>query len=838
MFCKISNFKLQKEIIYIVLILAFIGINPMKAFSATTGVWGTCQYTLDDDGIFTLEKGEIPYVPNSTGQSYTAPDGQVHTGEPLPEKDKITKIIFKREVKVPGKFLNNMFEGCINLEEIEINSDFMTIPYKDTIMSSMFEGCEKLKKIDISFFDTSEVIDIKAMFKGCTNLEEVELFANTKKVQNMIGVFEGCTSLKEIDVSSWDTSNVEAGNMYSLFKDCESVSTISLSRNFNTQKITNFSYMFSNCFKLNTINEVNRLDLSSATNVESMFASCTELIEIPYAILENANNITNYNYLFQNTWATIIDLTKYDFSRMTSCSGMFDKSRSDFIVPGNINTTILNELTNSIQAIWVAEDNSTTSGDGRLFLTSSEFKKVLPASSSIKFYSTNNIESTTISSNPTKAGSGYTYKNGENLDPSGLVFTLTWENNKKTIECPYNNASKKSFTFTPDYTSEQFKSANDPGAYSITPITIFYGGTTSGFMGEIKVRVETLNPNVAPENLIIVSYPKTNYEEYEEFDPNGLEVQVEYDDLSTRNEKWKVTNYADFSFSSDNSYLLASDKVVTVTYDGLDADIPINVRSSASANGSTGTSGGSSGGGGKVGGAGSFSGPGVGGGTGAGGSTTLFLKREIIYDLKLSTTSNIVVTKRREATKSDADKQNVWYKDPSTNKWHYVFENGKEATSSVVVMYENKENDEDYTGNDISRYNKKAYIFNENAEMVVGTINTTDGRTYYAHVGGREDGVLATNWLSSNGYWYYFTQENNNYGQMTKGNTFVPIKKTPDGYYVNRDGQWCTVDGTVIPDSKISTLRADTTSETNENKNTSTDYSEKTSNGNYVDEPE
>ena len=60
----------------------------------------------------------------------------------------------------------------------------------------------------------------------------------------MRGMFSGCKSLKEINLSNFNTNNVT--NMSYMFWECSSLKEINLS-NFNTDNVTNMSNMFNGC---------------------------------------------------------------------------------------------------------------------------------------------------------------------------------------------------------------------------------------------------------------------------------------------------------------------------------------------------------------------------------------------------------------------------------------------------------------------------------------------------------------------------------------------------------------------------------------------------------------
>ena len=83
----------------------------------------------------------------------------------------------------------------------------------------MFADCRKLTSVPV--FDTSNVINMNAMFDGCSSLTFVPAF-NTSNVTNMAYMFEDCTSLKSIP--EFDASNVTT--MTEIFKGCTSLTSI------------------------------------------------------------------------------------------------------------------------------------------------------------------------------------------------------------------------------------------------------------------------------------------------------------------------------------------------------------------------------------------------------------------------------------------------------------------------------------------------------------------------------------------------------------------------------------------------------------------------------------
>ena len=100
---------------------------------------------------------------------------------------------------------------------------------------NMFNGCRDITEIDLSYFDTSQVIDMHKMFYTCTSLNSLKLDNfDTSKVTDMSYMFASCSSLSTLNLSEFDTSQVE--DMCYMFFSCSSLLSLNLS-NFNTLKL-------------------------------------------------------------------------------------------------------------------------------------------------------------------------------------------------------------------------------------------------------------------------------------------------------------------------------------------------------------------------------------------------------------------------------------------------------------------------------------------------------------------------------------------------------------------------------------------------------------------------
>ena len=93
------------------------------------------------------------------------------------------------------------------------------------------------------------------MFYGCdlTNLDLSNF--NTQNVTNMSWMFSRCNSLTNLNLLNFNTQNVT--NMSCMFYGCNSLTNLNLS-NFTTQNVPDIKYMFSDCKSLKKKNIITK----------------------------------------------------------------------------------------------------------------------------------------------------------------------------------------------------------------------------------------------------------------------------------------------------------------------------------------------------------------------------------------------------------------------------------------------------------------------------------------------------------------------------------------------------------------------------------------------------
>ena len=144
------------------------------------------------------------------------------------------------------------FEDLAHVKDLDL-SNFDTS--KVTNMRYMFPDIYNLTTLDLSNFNTSNVTDMDWMFYGLRKLTSLNLSNfDTSKVTTMHGMFYGDESITTLDLSTFNTSNVT--DMYGMFylyngaASSDQLETIYVKNDFDTTKLTNYSYMFANRKKL------------------------------------------------------------------------------------------------------------------------------------------------------------------------------------------------------------------------------------------------------------------------------------------------------------------------------------------------------------------------------------------------------------------------------------------------------------------------------------------------------------------------------------------------------------------------------------------------------------
>ena len=138
--------------------------------------------------------------------------------------------------------MNNMFKDCSSLTNLDL-SKFDTS--KAVNISYMFSD-SGVERLDLSSFDTSNVTNMKGMFRNTESLKDINFGDKfiTSKVTDMSYMF--CNSkVDNLELSGFDTSQVI--NMKAMFTGLDNINVLDLS-SFKLDNVTenNMKYMFAN----------------------------------------------------------------------------------------------------------------------------------------------------------------------------------------------------------------------------------------------------------------------------------------------------------------------------------------------------------------------------------------------------------------------------------------------------------------------------------------------------------------------------------------------------------------------------------------------------------------
>ena len=222
------------EKIYIVLVIIYFNIFPFlnvhfnifvlsKIFNITLKVEGIGEHQI-------LYRGNIRYCPFD---DFHPPNEIIINGI---SQDNINYIYYFNETE---NIVKIKYYSQEDVNNIAINKCF-------------FYRCSEVTEIDLTEFDTSQFVDMFAMFSECFLLKSLKLSNfNTSSVIYMHLMFHRCDSLTSIDLSMFDAKNVN--NMTRMFYGCKALLSLDLS-NFNTAKVEYIDQMFEGCISLTSLN--------------------------------------------------------------------------------------------------------------------------------------------------------------------------------------------------------------------------------------------------------------------------------------------------------------------------------------------------------------------------------------------------------------------------------------------------------------------------------------------------------------------------------------------------------------------------------------------------------
>ena len=258
-------------------------------------------------------------------------------------KNYITKIL---QLYTNYKHTTNGFRGCPKLEYVDVSDSklgggycFIENPLLTTVraynckiygdpgwnstittlegyetwtpdsksMNGAFAGLAKFTSLDLTNWTFTGVENIAELFRGCTNLREIKGISNldVSKVSNMYGVFKGCQSLITLDLSRWVVDNVQSMGL--MFSQCQKLTTLIGLENWNVSKVTDMANMFNWCENLLNVDFLTNWNVNNVKNISSMFNYCRKIKEVNF---NPDTYMSNYSGSLGNTFYECSELTR------------------------------------------------------------------------------------------------------------------------------------------------------------------------------------------------------------------------------------------------------------------------------------------------------------------------------------------------------------------------------------------------------------------------------------------------------------------------------------------------------------------------------------------------
>lgn len=281
----------------------------ITASEASSGTCGTCSWTLSEDGELVVRSANGT---EGTLQSFTS----TNVIPWYSKRTEIKSVRFEGKVK-SGLHCANMFEGCINLSNVDL-TNFDTTGVSN--FNSMFKNCKSLENIDVSGLSTTSALDMRYMFDGCTKLMSLDLSSfSTVNATNMYRMFAGCKSLTSLNLSGLKTSKVV--NFSNIFLNCEKLKTLDVS-GMDVSKAVNLSGMFGGCKSLTSLDLTN-FKTTRANEMSYLFDGCSSLTNLKFTMIDTSN-ASNLSYMFRGCSSLkALDLTHFNTAKASNLSGMF-----------------------------------------------------------------------------------------------------------------------------------------------------------------------------------------------------------------------------------------------------------------------------------------------------------------------------------------------------------------------------------------------------------------------------------------------------------------------------------------------------------------------------------
>lgn len=245
------------------------------------------------------------------------------------------------------KDASSMFEGAKVYQTSLPNATFS----KTENFSKMFMDTKSYNNssiLNLSKIDFKQAKDTSFMFK---NLKAKNLTLNHSEpmgenITNAESMFEFCDYLTSLDLTNIDFS--KNTSFKNLFKNDESLKTLTFSENLNSTAATDFSSMFENCTSLTAINHIDKLRLDNAINLGRMYFNVRNIYMDDIVSKLIANKVTDTSYMFASTYTKnpVIFPATFNTNLVQNMKGMFESHRGPLIDLSNFRFDNVEDMSN------------------------------------------------------------------------------------------------------------------------------------------------------------------------------------------------------------------------------------------------------------------------------------------------------------------------------------------------------------------------------------------------------------------------------------------------------------------------------------------------------------
>lgn len=217
-------------------------------------------------------------------------------------------------VSITGAFPHIDFSKLAGLESNKITTIEAWGDIAWRSFNGAFLGCGNLTYNATDRPDLSQVTDMTATFRDCTQFNGAIGNWDVSNITNMINTFGGATAFNQ-NLSGWDVSNVRS--MSTMFFEASA-----FNQDISNWDVSNVSNMRSMFFLAASFNQdINNWNVSSVTDMNGMFVGARAFNQNLTGW--NVSNVTNMGNLFNTARVFNGDISTWNVSSVTNMEGMF-----------------------------------------------------------------------------------------------------------------------------------------------------------------------------------------------------------------------------------------------------------------------------------------------------------------------------------------------------------------------------------------------------------------------------------------------------------------------------------------------------------------------------------